>query len=173
MKPTSLIFVVLILAGGIAAGFWWLDRSTAVPDEAEVAGLDQSTLDAMTADGPDDSVYDVNRAYDIAGSHVPADVNAFYLYHVEVDGEMGQQAEELADLMRSAQRDKDFLAVVGAKPLLTYDVFNAALDVIGTDPLDKVIFIYLGRADHRTALEERIGLKDAELRFSVYPDTSV
>lgn len=173
MKAVHILLVIAVLAGGVGAGFWWLDQSTGL-DTSEPAVVSEAPP-AISPPVPtaDESGYDVNQAYNIAGSHVPETVRDFYLYHVEVEEELGAQAESLASLMRSAQKDSDFLAVIGANPLLTYDVFNAALDMIGNEPLGEVTFIYLGRADHQAAVRERVELKGAELRFSEYPKSSV
>lgn len=188
MRFSTVFFVLLVIAALAGAGYWYSQQDSA-EEVIEVAGSttqEESTTDAEAAEdtnaaegfvpaprGDGGAGFDLDQAFTVAGSHVPQEVSEFYLYVVKEEVSVAENRDELVELIRSAQKDKDYLAVVGANGELNFDVFNAALDVVADESVADVIFIYLGRSDHEAALRQRVEPTEAEFRFSAYPDTQV
>ena len=169
----KILILLIILAIPIVAVLLWMGR-TVEPLEREGAEDVSATFGAADSAAPvlvlpSAEPFSLDRAYEVAGSHVPTSVNEFYLFHVDAEQSLEENVAGLLALMQSAQKDSDYLAVIGADGMLTFDVFSQALDQLGDGPLSEVTVIYLGLEEHQAPLKQRVEGKQAEFRFSAYP----
>jgi hypothetical protein len=113
--------------------------------------------------------YDLDTAFNLAGEQVPVIVESYYFDALIDEGPPEKDASELADKLRQAAAEHDFIGITGYDPLRNRAALLKALESLDGVDLRGLVVIYLGPAEHRTEIIAALRLRGIEPRYVVYP----
>ncbi len=149
-RSTLPIFALLIALGGVAVGVYAL-----LLRPASVA-----------------TTFDMNKAMEAAGAHVPAQIESFYFFVPEADKSHDEDVTELASLLAKAASERDYIGVAGPDPSRNLAELLDALKQNQAKGLDGLSLVYLGPEEHRGPVESAASLTGASVKFVLFPAPS-
>ncbi len=117
--------------------------------------------------------YDLDTAFNLAGEEVPLLVQEYYFFALIGETPPAQEAEDLAQKLRQAARERDFLGVSGPDPRRNRRALLEALERLDGERLDGLVLIYLGPVEQEAEIVEILRQRGAEPRFVAYPPQGV
>jgi hypothetical protein len=135
----------------------------AAPAEAGLAALPPE-LAAVLAEE-----YDLNTAFNLAGEQVPGLVEEYYFLVLIGDVPPEQEAAELAQKLRQAAREHDYLGLTGPDPQRNRRALLTALESLDDAPLQGLVVIYLGPVEQHDEIVALLRRRGIEPRYVVYP----
>ncbi|MEK6805088.1 MAG: hypothetical protein AABY95_00375 [Pseudomonadota bacterium] len=151
-RSTLPIHALLIALGGIVLGVYALLQS---PITGEVVG------------------FDLNKAMEAAGAHVPEQIESFYFFVPEATRSHDEDVVELAALLAKAASERDYIGVAGPD---TERNLTELLDALGknrSNGLKGLILVYLGPETHRGTVETAVTTTGASVKFVLFPAPSI
>ncbi len=109
-----------------------------------------------------------DRAIDLAGQHVPDDVQSFYFMIVDAERDSAVQAGELAQMMVKASQEQDHLGVTGADASLLHQVMLMAFALTKDEQLNALHLVYVGRPAHQASVEAQASRAGLAMDFVAY-----
>ena len=109
-----------------------------------------------------------DRAIDLAGRHVPEDVQSFYFMIVDAERDGAVQAGELAQMMLKAAREQDHLGVTGADAPLLHQVMLMAFALTKDEKLGPLHVVYVGQPEHQASVEAQATRAGLAMDFVAY-----
>ena len=156
-RPPLVLSITLLLAAVIYAGSMALRGEPPPPH----ASSQQSLLEIEE--------YDLDTAFNLAGDQVPVIVDSYYFDALIDDGPPERDASELADKLRQAASEHDFIGITGYDPLRNRAALLRALKALNGVDLRGLVVIYLGPVEHRTEIIAALRLRGIEPRYVIYP----
>jgi hypothetical protein len=117
--------------------------------------------------------YDLDTAFNLAGEQVPPLVREYYFFALIDETPPAQEAEELAQKLRQAAQERDFLGISGPDPGRNRRALLAALERLRGERLDGLVLIYLGPVEQEAEIVEILQQRGVEPRFVAYPPQGV
>jgi hypothetical protein len=113
--------------------------------------------------------YDLNTAFNLAGEQVPPVVQEYYFLALTEDVPPERDAFDLAETLRRAAQDHDYLGLTGPDPRRNRRALLTALDNLAEVPLQGLIVIYVGPVEQQDEIVAVLRRRGIEPRFVVYP----
>jgi len=117
--------------------------------------------------------YDLDTAFNLAGEQVPLMVQEYYFFALIGETPPAQEAGELAQKLRQAAHERDYLGISGPDPRRNRRALLAALQQLRGEPLDGLVLIYLGPVEQEAEIVEILQQRGIEPRFVAYPPQGV
>jgi hypothetical protein len=117
--------------------------------------------------------YDLDTAFNLAGEQVPLLVQEYYFFALIGEAAPAREAAELAQKLRQAAREHDYLGISGPDPARNRRALLAALQQLRGQPLDGLVLIYLGPVEQEAEIVETLRDRGIEPRFVAYPPQGV
>ena len=117
--------------------------------------------------------YDLDTAFNLAGEQVPQLVQEYYFFALVGETPPAQEAGELAQKLRQAAQERDYLGISGPDPRRNRRALLAALQQLSGERLDGLVLIYLGPVEQEAEIVEILQQRGAEPRFVAYPPQGV
>jgi hypothetical protein len=117
-------------------------------------------------------LYDLETAMVLAGKAVPANMEEYYFFALFEVPVPDDEVSLLADKLRAAANEHDFLGIAGPDAQRNRSSLLAALEINREKPLAGLTLIFVGPAELRDEVIRVVRASGAEIRYVTYPKYS-
>ena len=144
----------------------WL---VALPLAAALGWWGAGFAPSPATNNPQPPVYDHQVAYHLASLGVPTQVEEYFMFDLNPDGDSKQQAEQMAKALAKAEKEALPLGITGDDLSHNQAVLRRAISLAGDQTYSNVKLIVVGPESMRVSTQAIVAPLALDFRYFAYP----